>query len=93
MSGMSGRGIQFGFHLKDRAGSIKEVTDVMRSYGGSIASILSSYEKSPPGHRQVHVRATNIDRGKLPQLIQALKEKAVLIYMVDYVKKQREIYQ
>jgi acetoin utilization protein AcuB len=92
MSGMSGRGIQFGFHLKDRAGSIKEVTDVMRSYGGSIASILSSHEKAPPGHRQVHVRATGIDRSKLPQLIQALRDKAALIYMVDYVKKQREIY-
>lgn len=93
MSGMSGRGIQFGFHLKDRAGSIKEVTDVMRGSGGSIASILSSYEKAPPGHRQVHIRAINIDRGKLPQLIQALKEKAALLYMVDYVRKQREFYQ
>ena len=92
MSGMAGRGIQFGFHLKDRSGSIKEVTDVMRSFGGSIASILSSYEKAPPGHRQVHIRAINIDRSKLPQLIQALKEKAALLYMVDYVKKQREIY-
>jgi len=93
MSGMAGRGIQFGFHLKDRSGSIKEVTDVMRSFGGSIASILSSYEKAPPGHRQVHIRAINIDRGKLPQLIQALKEKTALLYMVDYVKKQRELYQ
>ena len=92
MSGMSGRGIQFGFHLQDRAGSIKEVTDVMRGFGGSIASILSSYEKAPPGHRQVHIRAINLDRNKLVQLIQALKEKATLLYMVDYAKKKREIY-
>ena len=33
-----------------------------------------------------------VDRSKLPQLIEALKAKAILIYMVDYDANTREIY-
>lgn len=92
LSGMGARGIQFGFYLKDQSGSINAVTDVIRSYGGSIASILSSYEKSPPGHRQVHIRAFNLDPRRLPELIKELQAGADLLYMVNAIGKRREIY-
>ncbi len=70
-----------------------DVKDVLyRSCKLKIRAIMSSYEKAPPGHHQVHLRAFNLDRQKLPRLIQALKEKATLLYMVDHAKKHREIY-
>ena len=47
LTGIGKGGIMFAFTLEDRAGSIKEVTDVIRGYGGRLASILSSYERVP----------------------------------------------
>ncbi|MEJ2717611.1 MAG: GNAT family N-acetyltransferase [Deltaproteobacteria bacterium] len=58
--GMPGRGLQMGFMVEDRPGSIKEVTDVIRSFGARLVSIVSSYEKAPEGFRYLHVRTFNI---------------------------------
>jgi acetoin utilization protein AcuB len=44
LTGFNKRGIQFAFELEDRPGSIEEMTDILREYGGRIASILSSIE-------------------------------------------------
>jgi acetoin utilization protein AcuB len=78
--------------VEDRSGSIKDVTDIIRKYGGRIASILSSYDRVPKGNRRVYVRMYNIDRSKLPQLKDELREKAALLYMVDHRENVREIY-
>jgi acetoin utilization protein AcuB len=92
LTGLSKRGISFSFMVEDRSGSIKDVTDIIRKYGGRIASILSSYDRVPKGHRRVYVRMYNIDRSKLPQLKDELREKAALLYMVDHRENVREIY-
>lgn len=92
LTGLSKRGISFCFMVEDRSGSIKEVTDVIRKYGGRMASILSSYERIPKGYRRVYVRMYGIDRFRLPQLKEELKEKAALLYMVDHRENMREIY-
>jgi acetoin utilization protein AcuB len=92
LAGFGKRGVQFAFRLEDRPGSIKEVTDIIRSYGGRLASILSSQERAPAGCRNVYVRAYNIDRDKLPQLQKELKDKATVLYMVDHRDNKREIY-
>jgi acetoin utilization protein AcuB len=92
LTGLSKRGISFSFMVEDRSGSIKDVTDIIRKYGGRIASILSSYDRVPKGNRRVYVRMYNIDRSKLPQLKDELREKAALLYMVDHRENVREIY-
>jgi len=92
LAGLSKRGVQFGFLLEDRPGSVKEVTDVIRHYDGRLASILSSYEKAPEGYRHVYVRAFNVDRETLSQLLEELKSRAKLLYMVDHRENRREIY-
>ena len=92
LTGLEKRGIQFAFQVEDRPGSIKEVTDVIRESGGRLASILTSYERAPGGFRHVYVRAYQIDRGKLPKLIDRLREKAVLLYMVDLRDNKRVEY-
>ena len=68
LSGLTKRGLQFGFLLEDSPGSIKEVTDIIRKYNGRLVSILSSYEKAPEGLRNVYIRSFDIDRDALPRL-------------------------
>jgi len=96
LSGLSKRGVQFGLLLEDRAGSIKEVTDIIRKHNTRLVSILSSHEKAPQGYRHVYIRAFNVDRATLPKLREeikeVLKENARLLYVVDHRENKREIY-
>jgi acetoin utilization protein AcuB len=75
-TGIGKRGIQFAFCLEDRQGSILEVAQIIREFGGRMASILTSYEKAPEGYRNVYIRMYGIDRLKLEELKASLKEKA-----------------
>ena len=92
VTGLEKRGVQFAFQLEDSPGSIKVVADVIRDYGGRIASILSSYERAPEGHRNVYIRMYGVDRNRLEDLVAKLKEKAKVLYMVDHREDRREIY-
>jgi acetoin utilization protein AcuB len=92
LTGLVNKGLQFGFLLEDRPGSIKEVTDIIRQYKGRLASILSSYEGAPQGYRNVYIRAYDFDRTMLPQLLEELKATSNLLYMVDHDENKREIY-
>jgi len=92
LTGVSNGGIQFGFQLEDRPGSIKDVADIIRNYGGRMVSILSSYDEVPQGYRKVYIRMRNIERSKLRNLIQELELKAGLLYMVDQTENNRELF-
>ena len=92
LTGVGKKGVQFAFLLEDRAGSIKEVADIIRSYGGRMASILSSYEKAPEGHRYVYIRMYDVDRAKMSQLKEDLKKRAKVLYIVDSRENKREIF-
>jgi acetoin utilization protein AcuB len=92
LTGISKRGILFGFCLPDQPGSIKGVADVIREFGGRMASILTSYEGAPEGQRYVFLRMYGVAREKLPALMDALRSKNKLLYMVDHAANRREIY-
>lgn len=92
LSGLGKHGIQFAFQIEDRAGSIKELTDVIRVHNGKIASILSSYEDVPAGFRNVYIRIYDIPREDLPALQGELQSKAKMLYIVDHRENRREIY-
>jgi acetoin utilization protein AcuB len=79
--------------LKDDSGSIKSVADIIRKYQGRIASILSTYDRVPPGFRKVYIRFFDMDRGKLEELKKEIKEKALLLYMVDHREGERSVYE
>jgi len=78
--------------MEDRTGSIKEVADVIRNYGGRMVSILTSYDGVPADHRKVYIRMRSIERSKLQNLIQELQSKTKLLYMVDHAENIREIF-
>ena len=93
LTGFKKRGIQFAFQLVDRSGSIKEVADIIRKYGGRMVSIVSSYEEAPEGYRNVYIRMHTIDRAKINLLEEELREKATLLYMVDHRDSIRKIFE
>jgi acetoin utilization protein AcuB len=93
LSGFGKRGIQFAFLIEDRPGSIKEVSDVIREFGGRMVSILTSYDAVPEGHRKLYIRAFDINREVTDQLKERLKEKAKMLYVVDHRENKREIYE
>ena len=92
LTGVGKGGIQFAFQLEDRPGSIKEVADIIRLYGGRMVSILTSYEDVPEGYRKVFIRMRSIERARLQQLKEELSYKVALIYMVDHRENIREIF-
>ncbi len=93
LTGQEKRGVQFAFHVKDSLGAVKDLIDVIRGHGGRTASILSSFEGAPPGTRNVYIRAFNIDRSKMPEVVKELREKATMLYLVDHRENRREIYE
>ena len=92
LTGAERKGIQFGMEVTDRPGSIKDVADIIRKYDGRMASILTSYDMAPKGCRRVYIRMYGIDRFKINNLKEALREKALLLYMVDRREINRETY-
>ena len=92
LTGAEKRGIQFGVEVEDRPGSTKEVTDIIREYGGRMASILTSYDMAPEGFRRVYIRMYGIDRFKINKLKEAIGEKASLLYLIDRREVHRETF-
>ena len=91
-TGVGKKGVQFAVEVVDRPGCIRKITDTIRDYGGRIASIITSFERAPKGHRKLYIRAYNIDRPRLERLKEVLGKKAVLLYIVDHDGKRGEIY-
>ena len=92
LTGAGAKGLQFAFEAEDRPGSIKELVDTIRQYGGRVVSILSAYENAPQGYRKVYIRMFDINRSELPNFKNELRKTATLLYMVDHRESLREIY-
>lgn len=92
LTGMERRGVDFGIEVVDEPGSIKTLTDQIRASGGRISSILISYEQAPVGFRSVYVRVYQINHAQLGTLKQQLMKQTKLLYMLDFLNNNREIY-
>jgi acetoin utilization protein AcuB len=93
LSGLGKKGIQFAIRIKDMPGIIKEVRELIHEYGGRTASILSSSDNAPEGYLNFYFRIYQIDRQKLPSLLDRIREKGTLFYMVDHRENKRTIYE
>ncbi len=92
LSGLSHRGVLFGFELDDKPGSIKEVTDVIREYGGRLASIVSTYETARDGYRYVYVRAFALQPESVSAVQEEFKQRGSLLFKVDLSNNKREFF-
>jgi acetoin utilization protein AcuB len=91
-TGFGKKGLQIALEVQDLSGCLKEITDIMRDYGGRISSILSTNERADKGRRRLYIRVFNIDQPSLHHLKETLKEKASLLYIVDYDNGKREFF-
>lgn len=92
ITGLRKRGIHLAFVLEDTPGSIMEIVNVVREFGGRMASILSTYERSPIGYRNVYLRFYDVSRDRIDDMLKILKSKAKLRYMVDHRENRRTLY-
>ncbi len=92
LTGLGHRGVQFAFLLPDEPGSVKLVADEIRSFKGRLLSILTAYDRVPEGYRKVYIRCFGLDRARMPELLEALRGKAKLLYLVDHSENRREIF-
>jgi acetoin utilization protein AcuB len=93
ITGLKKRGVHLAFVLEDTPGSIKALVDVVRLFGGRMASILSTDERVPLGYRNVYLRCYGILRERLDDMLAILKSKGELRYVVDHRKNQRIIFE
>ena len=92
LTGFGKKGLQLGIELEDRAGCLKEITDIIREYGGRIASIFSTHERADRGNRRLYIRIFDIDQPSLLHLKEVFRKRAILLYIVDHNGKKREIF-
>ncbi len=92
LTGINKKGIQFALRLKNQPGAIKEVTDIIRDYGGRIVSILSSANRADDGHFNVYIRAYGLDLPSRQRLKEVIKDNYYFLYCVDHEDNTREIY-
>jgi acetoin utilization protein AcuB len=85
ITGVYTGGVQFAFSLEDRPGSIREVSDAIRSHGGRLVSILSTRETAEEGCHNVYIRIRRLPDDKFKGLVRALEEKFVVLYTVQDV--------
>ena len=91
LSGVVHGGVQFAIDLPDEPGSIKQVADVIRKYGGKMVCIYTSYDRVAQGRRQVYIRVKNIDAKEREQIRQELAGLGELIYVLDSDRKEVEL--
>lgn len=82
ITGMYSGDIQFALCLEDKPGSVHEVADVIRSMGGRVVSILTSYDLADEGYRNVYFRIRPMEQDKLAKLVKILEEKFTVLYTV-----------
>lgn len=88
LTGYGKKGLVMAIEVKDRPGSLKAITDIIRDYGGRISSILSTSERADKGNRRVYMRVFDIDQPSRQHFKEAVTEIATLLYIVDQNEKK-----
>lgn len=76
ITGVRHGGFRLSVTIEDRSGSIKEIADMIRRYGFTLQSILTSYEGVRPGYRKIVIRAA----GKGGILFNSIKTELEKMY-------------
>jgi acetoin utilization protein AcuB len=87
ITGIYKGGVQFAFSLDDKPGSIKEVADTIREFGGRMVSILSSTDMVVEGTRNVYIRVRGMEPENLKKMEETLRQKFKVIYVTEDVLK------
>ena len=92
-TGLINKGVQIGLCLKDNPVAELEIKKLLNEFGGHTVSTLSTNEDAPSGYHNAYFRIYEIEKEKLSLLIEAIRKKATLLYMVDFEHNERTIYE
>ncbi len=90
-TGVSNKGQIFAFKLQDRPGVIKVLSDIIRSSGGRLCSIMTSYDDIEDGYRKVFFHTFDIDPSRFDSLVEKLYEAGDLFYVADLSRGLRKM--
>ncbi len=91
IAGIEDKGIQIAMLIRDVSGSIKEIADIIRTFGGRVGSLLTSYEGVPDGFREVYFKSNQLDYDKLDDFIAELRKKGTIRYILEYPGGEKEV--
>ena len=68
------------------------LVDVVRNAGGRLASLIVTDCKTGQGMREVYIHTYGLAQTRLAGLVEELKQRGTLIYLVDHVNNDRRIF-
>ncbi|MFC1895505.1 CBS domain-containing protein [Thermodesulfobacteriota bacterium] len=83
-TGHGKEGMTIALRIDERAGALKDATDVIRKHGGSIHSILSLEDESSKRKRQVCIRMKPVAPDSLERMKLDLEPDAEVLYTLDH---------
>jgi len=92
ITGLKKRGLHVALIIEDSPGSIMEILNVVRQFGGRVTSLLATYERAPAGHRNVYLRFLGVSWDRIDELLKVLGQKTKLRYMVDHDQNRRMVF-
>lgn len=91
ITGVQHGGLQIGFELPTEEGSLQKLLDELMNRNIRILSLLTSYESSEEGHRQVFIRIQDLGWDQEKALLEDLKESyKVLFHVRDYAPEEAD---
>ncbi len=91
-TGVANNGQVFALNLKDKPGSIKTITDMIRNSGGRLCSILTSYDDMEEGFRKVFFHTFDMEPDNFATLVEKFSGAGELLYAADLSRGVRKIF-
>lgn len=83
ITGVQHGGMQIGFELPTEPGSLQKLLDELVNRNVRIMSLMTCYEMSPKGARQVYIRIQNLGWDKEKELLDELRTKFTVLFHVS----------
>ena len=82
ISGIHQAQLQIGLEVEDRPGSVKKITDLIRTHGGRTVSITTHYDDAPEGFRHLYIRCRGVENEE--PLFEELEQNFKILYRTHY---------
>lgn len=90
-TGVSNKGQIFAFTLQDKPGLIKNLTEIIRSSGGRLCSVMTSYDDIEDGYRKVFFHTFDIEPQQFDAVVEKLHVSGDLYYAADLSRGLRRL--
>jgi acetoin utilization protein AcuB len=84
ISGLTRGGIKIAVELPDIPGTTQEVINTIRTHGGRILSVMTSYNVDKEGHKLLFVR-TDVNEKNLQELLEVIGKRFNILYSIKDV--------